>query len=58
MALRVIGWTDDMPGWLTASDVVVTNAGDNTVTVYSVNTTTGVLLPSGARSFSSHAIWS
>jgi diacylglycerol O-acyltransferase / wax synthase len=28
--LRVIGWTDDMPGWLTASDVVVTNAGGAT----------------------------
>jgi UDP-N-acetylglucosamine:LPS N-acetylglucosamine transferase len=28
--LRVIGWTDDMPGWVTASDVVVTNAGGAT----------------------------
>jgi diacylglycerol O-acyltransferase / wax synthase len=25
--LRVLGWTGDMPGWITASDVVVTNGG-------------------------------
>jgi UDP-N-acetylglucosamine:LPS N-acetylglucosamine transferase len=25
--VRVLGWTDDMPGWLTAADVVVTNGG-------------------------------
>ena len=28
--LRIIGWTDDMPGWMTASDVVVTNGGGAT----------------------------
>jgi diacylglycerol O-acyltransferase / wax synthase len=28
--LRVVGWTDDMPSWMTASDVVVTNAGGAT----------------------------
>jgi UDP-N-acetylglucosamine:LPS N-acetylglucosamine transferase len=28
--LRVLGWTDDMPGWMTASDVVVGNAGGAT----------------------------
>ena len=28
--LRVVGWTDDMPGWMTASDVVVTNGGGAT----------------------------
>jgi diacylglycerol O-acyltransferase / wax synthase len=28
--LRVIGWTDDMPSWVTASDVMVTNAGGAT----------------------------
>jgi hypothetical protein len=25
--LRVLGWTDDMASWMTASDVVVGNAG-------------------------------
>jgi diacylglycerol O-acyltransferase len=25
--LRVVSWTDEMPSWITASDVVVTNAG-------------------------------
>jgi diacylglycerol O-acyltransferase len=28
--LRVVGWTDDMPSWITASDVVVANAGGAT----------------------------
>jgi UDP-N-acetylglucosamine:LPS N-acetylglucosamine transferase len=28
--LRVLGWTDDMPGWMTASDIVVGNAGGAT----------------------------
>lgn len=28
--LRALGWTDDMPGWMTASDVVVGNAGGAT----------------------------
>ena len=28
--LRVVGWTDDMPGWMTASHVVVTNGGGAT----------------------------
>ena len=28
--LRVLGWTDDVPGLLTASDLVVTNAGGST----------------------------
>jgi UDP-N-acetylglucosamine:LPS N-acetylglucosamine transferase len=28
--LRVLGWTDDMPGWMTASDVVIGNAGGAT----------------------------
>lgn len=28
--LRVLGWTDDVPGLLAASDVVVTNAGGST----------------------------
>jgi UDP-N-acetylglucosamine:LPS N-acetylglucosamine transferase len=28
--LRVLGWTDDMPGWMTAADVVVSNAGGAT----------------------------
>lgn len=28
--LRVLGWTDDMPGWMAASDVVVGNAGGAT----------------------------
>jgi UDP-N-acetylglucosamine:LPS N-acetylglucosamine transferase len=28
--LRVLGWTDDMPGWMTAADVVVTNGGGAT----------------------------
>jgi UDP-N-acetylglucosamine:LPS N-acetylglucosamine transferase len=28
--LRVLGWTDDMPGWMAASDVVLTNAGGAT----------------------------
>jgi UDP-N-acetylglucosamine:LPS N-acetylglucosamine transferase len=28
--LRILGWTDDMPGWMTASDVVVTNGGGGT----------------------------
>jgi UDP-N-acetylglucosamine:LPS N-acetylglucosamine transferase len=28
--LRVVGWTDDMPGWMTASDAVVTNGGGAT----------------------------
>jgi diacylglycerol O-acyltransferase / wax synthase len=28
--LLALGWTDDMPGWMTASDVVVTNAGGAT----------------------------
>jgi UDP-N-acetylglucosamine:LPS N-acetylglucosamine transferase len=26
----VLGWTDDMPGWMTAADVVVGNAGGAT----------------------------
>jgi UDP-N-acetylglucosamine:LPS N-acetylglucosamine transferase len=29
--LRVIGWTDDMPGWITAADVVLANGGGVTV---------------------------
>jgi UDP-N-acetylglucosamine:LPS N-acetylglucosamine transferase len=28
--LRVLGWTDDMPGWMTAADIVVGNAGGAT----------------------------
>lgn len=28
--LRALGWTDDMPGWMTASDVVIGNAGGAT----------------------------
>jgi UDP-N-acetylglucosamine:LPS N-acetylglucosamine transferase len=28
--LRVLGWTEDMPGWMTAADVVVGNAGGAT----------------------------
>jgi UDP-N-acetylglucosamine:LPS N-acetylglucosamine transferase len=28
--LRVLGWTDDMPAWMTAADVVVSNAGGAT----------------------------
>jgi UDP-N-acetylglucosamine:LPS N-acetylglucosamine transferase len=28
--LRVLGWTDDMPSWMTASDVVIGNAGGAT----------------------------
>ena len=28
--LRVLGWTDDMPGWMVAADVVVGNAGGAT----------------------------
>jgi UDP-N-acetylglucosamine:LPS N-acetylglucosamine transferase len=28
--LRVLGWTDDMPGWMAAADVVVGNAGGAT----------------------------
>src|SRR6476646_10341596 len=28
--LRVLGWTDDMPGWITASDIVIGNAGGAT----------------------------
>ena len=28
--LRVVGWTDDMPGWMAASDVVVANGGGAT----------------------------
>jgi UDP-N-acetylglucosamine:LPS N-acetylglucosamine transferase len=28
--LRVLGWTDDMPGWMIAADVVVGNAGGAT----------------------------
>jgi UDP-N-acetylglucosamine:LPS N-acetylglucosamine transferase len=28
--LSVLGWTDDMPGWMTAADVVVGNAGGAT----------------------------
>lgn len=28
--LHVVGWTDDMPGWMTAADVVVTNGGGGT----------------------------
>ena len=28
--LRVLGWTDDMPGWMTAADVVIGNAGGAT----------------------------
>jgi UDP-N-acetylglucosamine:LPS N-acetylglucosamine transferase len=28
--LIVLGWTDDMPGWMAASDVVVSNAGGAT----------------------------
>lgn len=28
--LRIVGWTDDMPGWMAASDVVVGNAGGAT----------------------------
>ena len=29
--VRVLGWTDDMPGWLAAADVVLTNGGGMTV---------------------------
>ena len=25
--LRAVGWTDDMPGWMTAADLVVANGG-------------------------------
>jgi UDP-N-acetylglucosamine:LPS N-acetylglucosamine transferase len=28
--LRVLGWTDDMPSWMTAADVVISNAGGAT----------------------------
>jgi UDP-N-acetylglucosamine:LPS N-acetylglucosamine transferase len=28
--LRVLGWTDDMPGWMAAADVVIGNAGGAT----------------------------
>ena len=28
--LRVLGWTDDMPDWMTAADVVISNAGGAT----------------------------
>jgi len=26
----VLGWTDDMPSWMTAADIVIGNAGDAT----------------------------
>lgn len=29
--VRVLGWTNDMPGWLAAADVVLTNGGGMTV---------------------------
>ena len=29
--VRILGWTDDMPGWITAADVVLTNGGGMTV---------------------------
>lgn len=29
--VRILGWTDDMPGWLAAADVVLTNGGGVTV---------------------------